>query len=73
MEPVVIVVAVSAVALWLGALAFALTQIAKHEDLNSIEKTVWVVAVLMFPLGGSVVWYAAGPHPFGLRIQAGLR
>ncbi|UIP59872.1 PLDc N-terminal domain-containing protein [Agromyces marinus] len=53
----------------LAAFVFAIVQIVRNESLNSIEKVAWIAAVLCFPLAGAIVWFAAGPHPFGLRIQ----
>lgn len=56
-------------ALVLAAFVFAIAQIVRNESLNSLEKVIWVAAVLLFPLVGSIVWFAAGPHPFGIRVQ----
>lgn len=66
-------IGVAIAALYIAAITFALVQIYREADLNEIEKAIWFVAVLCAPVVGSLVWYAAGPHPFGLRVNSDLR
>lgn len=54
--------------LYVAAIVFAIVQISRTSALNPIEKLIWIVAVICVPLIGSVIWLAAGPHPFGLRF-----
>lgn len=58
----------AAVALYVGAIVFAIGQIARTESLSPVEEVAWIVAVFCVPLIGAIVWFVAGPHPFGLRI-----
>jgi len=53
---------------YVAAIAYALVQIVRTEQLADIEKIVWIVALLGAPVIGAAVWYFAGPHPFGLRL-----
>lgn len=69
MDVVSVLVFALIAALVLAVFVFAIAQIVRTESLNSVEKVVWVAAVLFFPVVGSIVWFAAGPHPFGIRIQ----
>ena len=68
METFAIVVAIVVGALYLAALAYAITQIARMSGLNPTEKAIWIVAILAFPLGGAIIWFILGPHPFGIRV-----
>jgi hypothetical protein len=54
---------------YLGAIVYAITQIVKSPSLNDLERWAWVAAVVFFPLVAAVVWFAAGPHPLGLRLS----
>jgi hypothetical protein len=56
-----------------AATVYTIIRITRSRDLNSTEQIVWVLAVLCFPLVGMLVWFFAGPHPFGLRISRDLR
>ncbi|TFB54718.1 hypothetical protein E3T34_14995 [Cryobacterium sp. TMT1-62] len=38
-----------------------------------MEKVLWMIAVVFAPLLGALVWYLAGPHPFGLRLTRQVR
>ena len=62
-----ILIGVGAVALYVAAIVFAIRQVMKSAELNSTERSIWMVAVLLAPFAGALVWYALGPHPFGLR------
>jgi hypothetical protein len=58
---------------YLAAIVWVVSRILRTEELNELERWVWVIAVVCFPLVGSIVWFAAGPHPFGIRISRDLR
>ena len=58
---------------YIAAITFAAVQIGRTRDLSDVAKAVWVVAVLFAPLLGALVWYFAGPRPFGLRITRQTR
>jgi hypothetical protein len=73
MDVLNIAVPLLVVMLVLGALAYAVKQIVRAPELNQTEKIVWVLAVVFFPVVGTLVWFFAGPHPFGLRINRELR
>ena len=53
---------------YVAAIAYAIVQVVRSRALTEIEKVVWVAVILFAPLIGSIVWYALGPHPFGLRL-----
>lgn len=63
-----VLIASSVGAAYLVAIAYAIVQIVRTRELSQNEKLVWVVIVVCAPLFGSLVWYVAGPHPFGLRL-----
>jgi len=69
MEPIALVVGAGVALLWILALAFAITQVWRHPDLNDDERVIWTVAVLLFPLAGAIVWFVLGAHPLGLRFD----
>lgn len=60
-------------AAYLGAIVYALMQIVRASDLIDVEKVVWVIAVIVAPFIGALVWYFLGPHPFGLRLSRDVR
>lgn len=63
-----VTIGMAAVACYVAAIAFALTQIYGTTDLSIAEKTMWTVAVLCAPVIAGIIWFAAGPHPLGLRV-----
>lgn len=66
---VVLVVAL----LYVGAIVYAIVQIVRTRELSDVERLIWVLAVLWAPLIGALVWYFAGPHPFGFRLTRRIR
>ncbi|MFC5930181.1 hypothetical protein D6T64_05515 [Cryobacterium melibiosiphilum] len=66
-------IGIAALALYAVAIIFALVQIQRTDDLTPPERLVWTLAVVFAPVIGSLVWYALGPHPFGLRLSQGAR
>jgi len=68
-----ILLAAAAVFGYVAAIAYAIVQVVRTQVLSEIEKVVWVVVILFAPLIGSIVWYAAGSHPFGLRLTRSYR
>ena len=74
-NPATLAVALASVVavLYLAAIAYAIVQIARTRDLSEVEKALWMIAVVFAPLLGALVWYFAGPHPFGLRLTRQVR
>ncbi|QAY74047.1 hypothetical protein ET445_12570 [Agromyces protaetiae] len=60
-------------AVWLAAIVYLVVQIWRSDELSEIERWVWFAGVVFFPLVSMLVWYLAGPHPFGLRITREVR
>ncbi|WP_168197081.1 PLDc N-terminal domain-containing protein [Agromyces laixinhei] len=58
---------------YLAVIVWVVSRIFRTEELNELERWVWAIAVICFPLVGSIVWFAAGPHPFGIRISRDQR
>ncbi|MFB6610801.1 PLDc N-terminal domain-containing protein [Agromyces sp. NPDC056379] len=54
---------------YLAAIVCVVSLTFRSAELNELERWVWVIAVICFPLVGSIVWFAAGPHSFGIRIN----
>lgn len=61
------------IALALAAIIVAIVQIFRTPQLDETERWVWVIALVFFPVVAALVWFFAGPHPFGLRITRHLR
>lgn len=59
--------------LYIAAIAYAIVRIARTRDLSEVEKALWMIGVVFSPLLGALVWYFAGPHPFGLRLTPKVR
>lgn len=55
-------------AAYLAALGFAVVQILRTGGMTPAERTMWIVGFLVAPIVAAIVWFAAGPHPFGLRF-----
>lgn len=66
--PPALVIALVVGALYVGAVVYAIVQIVRTRELSDVERLIWVVAVLWAPLIGALVWFFAGPHPFGFRL-----
>ena len=66
---IVITITATAAALYIAAIAYAAVQINKTGQLNDLEKLVWTLGVLLAPVAGGILWYFAGPHPFGIRLN----
>ena len=58
---------------YVAAIAYAMMQIARTNNLSGLEKAVWIAGVVFAPLLGALVWFFAGPHPFGLRLTRQVR
>lgn len=63
-----IFIASALAALYAAAIAYAIVQIWRTSELSELEHWVWTIAIVLFPLGGALVWFIAGPRPFGLRL-----
>lgn len=68
MEPIAIVIAAVVALLYAAAIAFAIVQIVRTPTLSHAEKWAWCLVLVVFPFIGSIVWFLAGPHPFGLHL-----
>ncbi len=55
-------------AAYLGALAYGVVQILRTGGMTRAERTAWVVGFLLSPVIAAILWFATGPHPFGLRF-----
>ncbi len=73
MDVLAVAIVVPLAAFVLAAFVYAIAQITRAPELNDIEKLVWVLAVVFFPVVAALVWFLAGPHPLGLRIHRDLR
>lgn len=51
----ILIVVLAGIALFVGAVV----SIASSEA-TSLEKTLWILVTLMFPLMGPIVWFAVG-------------
>ncbi|WP_104169235.1 PLDc N-terminal domain-containing protein [Cryobacterium sp. M23] len=58
---------------YVAAIAYAMMQIARTNDLSGLERVVWIAGVVFAPLLGALVWFFAGPHPFGFRLTRQVR
>lgn len=66
---IAIVLSIVLLGAYVAVIVYAITQIRREPTLNSSERTVWVLAVVFFPLMAGFVWLFMGPHPLGLRID----
>jgi Phospholipase_D-nuclease N-terminal len=73
MDVLTLAIVVAVGALVLGVVVYVVVQITRAPELNQTEKAVWILAFVFFPLVASLVWFLAGPHPLGLRIDRPLR
>ncbi|KQO82780.1 MULTISPECIES: PLDc N-terminal domain-containing protein [unclassified Frigoribacterium] len=64
-----VVLAVGAFAVYVAIVASIVRAVRRRADTTPIERTVWTVAVVLFPIGAGAVWLLLGPHPLGLRID----
>ena len=54
---------------YVAVVIFAIVQVLRSKALSDLERWVWVFAVVFFPLVATLVWFIAGPHPFGVRLS----
>jgi O-antigen ligase len=66
---IAIVLGTVVIGAYVAVIVYAITQIRREPTLNSSERTLWIVAVIFFPLMAGFVWLLMGPHPLGLRID----
>jgi len=66
---IAIVLGIVFIGAYVAVIVYAITQIRREPTLNSPERTVWILAVIFFPLMAGFVWLFMGPHPLGLRID----
>lgn len=67
MDPFTVILAVVAGG-YVAAVIFASMQVLRSKALSDLERRVWVIAGVFFPLVATLVWFIAGPHPFGVRL-----
>lgn len=63
------VVAIVVAALYLVIVVSIVRAVRRRADTTPLERTVWTVAAVLFPIGAGAVWLLLGPHPLGLRID----
>jgi len=63
-----VLVIIPVAAVWMAAIVFALATVARERSLSTTERRIWIGAVLVAPLPAALVWFALGPHPFGVRL-----
>lgn len=66
---IAIVLGIVFIGAYVAVIVYAITQIRREPTLNSSERTLWILAVIFFPLMAGFVWLFMGPHPLGLRID----
>jgi hypothetical protein len=66
---IAIILGIVFVGAYVALIIYAITQIQREKTLISSERTVWILAVIFFPLMAGFVWLFMGPHPLGLRID----
>ncbi len=66
-------IAAVAAAVYIAAVVYAIVQVVRSKALSDVERLVWILAVVFFPLVATLVWFIAGPHPFGLRLTRDFR
>ena len=64
-----VVLAVVAVAVYAAIVLSIVRAVRRRADTTALEKTIWTIAVVLFPIGAGAVWLLLGPHPLGLRID----
>lgn len=57
-----IVLLVLAFALWVWALVAVFIDLARRSDLSAGAKVAWIALVVLFPVGGVVVYFVARPR-----------
>lgn len=67
-----VVLAVVAVAVYAAIVLSIVRAVRRRADTTPLERTVWTIAVVLFPIGAGAVWLLLGPHPLGLRIDREL-
>ncbi|MBD8538195.1 MULTISPECIES: PLDc N-terminal domain-containing protein [unclassified Frigoribacterium] len=63
------VVAIVVAVVYLVIVVSIVRAVRRRADTTQLERTVWTVAAVLFPLGAGAVWLLLGPHPLGLRID----
>ena len=57
---VVIVVGFVALAAWLAFVVIAIIQVMRAVNIQYLFKVLWVAALIIFPVIGTIVWYLFG-------------
>ena len=64
MVDVVLGVALTVVSLFLMAYALLDAATSRRQDVRALPKPLWIVVVVLLPVAGAVLWFAAGrPRP----------
>ena len=69
-ETLVIIAATTLLVAYIGALGFAVTQIFRSRDMTQLEKWVWTIALIVFPVVTLVGWYLLDPRHSRDRHQS---
>lgn len=59
--------------LYLAVIVWVISRIVRSDELSELERWVWAIAVICFPFVGSIVWFVAGPHPFGIHLTREMK
>lgn len=60
----------AAVAAIIGFIVIALIQVVREPRLPPVLRVCWVIVLVGFPIGGTLVWFGFG-HEINRRILAG--
>ena len=60
-----------AVAAIIGFIVVALVQVAREPRLPPVLRVCWVIVLVGFPIGGTLVWFGFG-HDINRRILADI-
>lgn len=60
-ENIVVLTATALLLAYIGVLVFALTQIFRTTTLTQLEKWLWTIALIVFPVVVLIGWYLLDP------------
>lgn len=64
MEPInigasiAIIAGAAAMAAILAGIVYAIVQVLRSPDLSDLAKTIWIIALIVTPVVGTIVWFA---------------
>ena len=68
-----VAVAGAAGAAYLAAVAYAVVSVLRSPELEFLGRALWVAALVCVPLLAAIVWFVAGPRPFGAGLSLSRR